>query len=112
VFVVRRRRSLTPCSPLLLPVCLVAGVWLGGHPRNLPGFARDALVDDSRGRVYDEALDAIADNYYRRVDKDELLDERLERGRQVARRPLLGLLRPEAYTEFEEATRGIRGRRG
>jgi carboxyl-terminal processing protease len=64
----RRRRSPAPFLVALLPLLLVAGIWLGGHPENLPGFARDALVGDSEGRLYDEALDTIADNYYRPVN--------------------------------------------
>ena len=59
----RRRRSYTTLLVVLLPVVLVAGIWLGGHPANLPGFVRDAFVGDSEGRLYDEALDTIADNY-------------------------------------------------
>jgi carboxyl-terminal processing protease len=47
VSVVRRRRSYTPLLLLLLPVLLIAGIWLGGHPGNLPGFLRDPLVGDS-----------------------------------------------------------------
>jgi carboxyl-terminal processing protease len=106
VFVVRRRRSPTPLLALLLPVFLVAGVWLGGHPGNLPGFARDALVDDSQGRVYDEALDAIADNYYRPVDKDELLDESLSAGIKSLDDRFSAYFDPKTYKEFEEATQG------
>ena len=106
MFVVRRRRSPTPLLVLLLPVFLVAGVWLGGHPDNLPGFARDALVDDSQGRVYDEALDAIADNYYRPVDKDELLDESLSAGIKSLDDRFSAYFDPKTYKEFEEATQG------
>ena len=88
---VRSRR----CSPSCCPVCLVAGVWLGGHPDNLPGFARDALVGDSEGRLYDEALDVIGENYYRDGRPGRAARRGPDRGGRVARRPLLGLLRPE-----------------
>jgi hypothetical protein len=40
----RRRRSYTPVLVLLLPVLLVAGIWLGGHPETLPEPVRDLLV--------------------------------------------------------------------
>jgi carboxyl-terminal processing protease len=103
---VRRRRSLTPLFALLLPVCLVLGVWLGGHPENLPGFARDALVGDSDGRTYEEALDAIADNYYREVDRDELLDESLNGAVESLDDRFSAYFDPKAYGEFEEATNG------
>ena len=33
-----------PLLVLLLPVLLVVGIWLGGHPQDLPGPERDTLV--------------------------------------------------------------------
>jgi carboxyl-terminal processing protease len=91
---------------VLLPVVLIAGIWLGGHPGNLPGFARDALVGDSQGRLYDEALDAIADNYYRPVDKDKLLDQGLTAGIESLDDRFSAYFDPKMYKEFEEATAG------
>jgi carboxyl-terminal processing protease len=102
----RRRRSLTPVLALLLPVLLVAGIWLGGHPGNLPGFARDAFVDDSQGRLYDEALDAIADNYYRPVDRSKLLDAGLTAGVKSLDDRFSAYFDPKTYREFQESTKG------
>jgi carboxyl-terminal processing protease len=95
-----------PLLVLLLPVLLFVGIWLGGHPGNLPGFARDALVGDSQGRLYDEALDVIADNYYRPVDKDKLLDEGLTAGIKSLGDRFSAYFDPKAYKEFEETTEG------
>jgi carboxyl-terminal processing protease len=103
---VRRRRSPTPFLLALLPVLLVAGIWLGSHPKNLPGFARDALVGDSEAQLYDEALDTIADNYYRKVDKDKLLDQGLEAGVKSLDDRFSAYFDPKAYKEFEQATDG------
>ena len=55
----RRRRSLVPLLVILLPVLLAAGIWLGGHPENLPDPVRETLVADSEGRVYEEAIDTL-----------------------------------------------------
>jgi carboxyl-terminal processing protease len=103
---VRRRRSYTPLLIVLAPVLLIAGIWLGGHPTNLPGFARDAFVGDSEGQLYDEALDTIADNYYRKVDKDELVDKGLEAGVKSLDDRFSAYFDPKQYKEFEEATDG------
>jgi carboxyl-terminal processing protease len=103
---VRRRRSYTPLLVVLLPVVLLAGIWLGGHPANLPGFVRDAFVGDSEGQLYDEALDTIADNYYREVDKDKLVDESLEAGVKSLDDRFSAYFDPKAYKAFEEATDG------
>jgi carboxyl-terminal processing protease len=106
VSLVRRRRSPTPLLVVLLPVLLVLGIWLGGHPGNLPGFLRDPLVGDSQGRLYDEALDTIVDNYYRPVDRDKLFDVGLEAGVKSLDDRFSAYFDPQAYKEFEEATSG------
>ena len=103
---VRRRRPYSTVIVVLLPIVLIAGIWLGGHPENLPGFARDAFVGDSEGRLYDEALDTIADNYYRKVDKDELLDKGLDAGVKSLDDRFSAYFDPKAYKEFQEATDG------
>jgi carboxyl-terminal processing protease len=91
---------------VLLPVLLVAGIWLGGHPGNLPGFARDTLVDDSQGRLYDEALDAIANNYYRPIDRSKLLDAGLTAGVKSLDDRFSAYFDPKTYKEFQESTEG------
>jgi carboxyl-terminal processing protease len=102
----RRRRSLTPVLAVLAPLLLVLGIWLGGHPDRLPGFARDALVGDSEGRLYDEALDTIAENYYREVDKDKLFDEGMAAGVESLDDRFSAYFDPKQFKEFEEATDG------
>ncbi len=105
VFAVRRRRrSPTPFLAVLLPLFLLVGVWLGGHPEHLPGFVGDALVGDSEGRLYDEALDAIAENYYRPVDRDKLFDAGLAAGVESLDDRFSAYFDPKTYKEFEEAT--------
>jgi carboxyl-terminal processing protease len=107
VFAVRRRRrSPTPVLVVLLPLFLVLGVWLGGHPENLPGFVSDTLVGDSHGRLYEEAADTIAENYYRPVDADKLLDDSLTGGVKSLHDRFSSYFDPKAYKEFEEATSG------
>ena len=54
-----------------LVAVLVAGLWLGGHPRSLPDPVRDLFVEEPAGLVA-EAAEAIEDNYYRPVGEKEL----------------------------------------
>jgi carboxyl-terminal processing protease len=91
---------------VLVPVMLVLGIWMGGHPDSLPGFARDALVGDSEGRLYEEALDTIAENYYREVDKDKLFDTGMAAGVESLDDRFSAYFDPKQYKEFEEATQG------
>ncbi len=66
------RQPLLAILMVLLPVLLVIGIWLGGHPEDLPAFARGAFVADHATRVVDEAIDRISSEYYRPISKAQL----------------------------------------
>src|SRR5271166_3823202 len=66
------RQQLTLLLVVLLPVLLAAGLWLGGHPEDLPGFLRSAFVSSPQSRVVDEAIQRIADDYYRPIPTGKL----------------------------------------
>jgi carboxyl-terminal processing protease len=68
----KKRQWLPAALAVLLPILLVAGIWLGGHPEDLPGFARSALVSDHGTQVVDEAIETIARDYYRPIPKSRL----------------------------------------
>jgi carboxyl-terminal processing protease len=51
---------------------LLVGVWLGGHPRDLPSFLRSAFVADHQTLVVNEAIERISHDYYRPISKDAL----------------------------------------
>jgi carboxyl-terminal processing protease len=62
-------------TPWLLPVvaivALVVGIFWGGHPEALPGFARDAFVkDDIATRA--EVTKDIEDSFYKKVTGEQL----------------------------------------
>ncbi len=59
---------------LLIPLTLIGGVYLGGHPSYLPGFARDGLVGDQDTRVVGEAIDRVRGSYYRVIPDAALAD--------------------------------------
>jgi carboxyl-terminal processing protease len=65
-----------PVSPvvlaLLLPVLLVVGLWLGGHPSRLPGFVRDVFVANHDTQVVNEAIERVSHDYYRPVSRSSL----------------------------------------
>jgi carboxyl-terminal processing protease len=102
----RRRRSYTPLLVLLLPVLLVAGIWLGGHPEALPEPVRDVLVADRDGDVYEEAIDTIERDYYREVDRDALLNRSLDEAVRSLDDRFSNYFAPRDYQDFQEATEG------
>ena len=102
----RRRRSFLPLLVLLTPLLIAAGIWLGGHPNTLPDPVRDALVEDTDGRVYEEAVDTLARDYYREVDRKKLLDQSLEQAVGSLDDRFSHYFAPRDYDDFQEATEG------
>src|SRR3954467_5651699 len=98
-----------PRGPVLVLVgllVLVAGIWLGGHPSSLPGPVRDAFVSDTEGRLYDDALDVIARDYYRPVDRGRLLDTSIDAAVKSLNDRFSNYFDAKAYRSFQEATNG------
>ena len=54
-------------------VALAGGLYLGGHPGDLPDPVRDVFVEDNAA-LPAEAADLIEDNYVREVPRDQLED--------------------------------------
>jgi carboxyl-terminal processing protease len=68
------RLPLASVLAALLPILLVAGLYLGGHPEDLPGFLRKAFVANHQGGVLEEAVERVADDYYRKIPTGKLDD--------------------------------------
>ncbi len=66
------RQPLTAVLTLALPILLMVGLWLGGHPEDLPGFLRSAFVASPQTQVVDEAIQRIAADYYRPISTGKL----------------------------------------
>lgn len=88
---------------------LCAGLWLGGHPSALPGFARDAFVEEPGG-LSAEAAELIKDNYYRPVGGEELGNASLQgMVRELRKRHddrFTEYFSPEALASFNEQIEG------
>src|SRR5215203_5202872 len=100
-----RRRWVVPLLVVLLPVALVLGIVLGGHPSSLPSFVRDAFVGDDEAQIFQTAVDQVAEDFYREVGKDELLDKALA-GAVDGLDRFSKYISPSQYDEFEADTEG------
>jgi carboxyl-terminal processing protease len=89
---------------LMLPVWLVAGVWIGGHPQELPGFLRGAFEENHSTEVTAEAINAIARDYYRPLSKHELASASIAGAVQSLNDPFSNYLSPPEFHGF-----GLRG---
>jgi carboxyl-terminal processing protease len=102
----RRRPTALPLLLLFGVLALVVGIYLGGHPSTLPGPVRDALVQDTDGRIYDEAVDTLERDYYRKVDRKDLLDESLDQAVRSLHDRFSNYFAPHDFSDFQQATEG------
>jgi carboxyl-terminal processing protease len=88
---------------------LAAGLWIGGHPAQMPPLLREVFVDESAGLTA-EASELIEDDYYRSVSQDELVDSSLQGMVRGLRRAyddrFSEYFSPEALTRFNEEIEG------
>jgi carboxyl-terminal processing protease len=97
-----RRQPLIAILGVLLPVFLVLGVWLGGHPEDLPGFARrSAFEQNHQTQVVDEALTRISSDYYRPIAKSQLANSSIAGAVASLHDRFSHYLTPKEFHEFD-----------
>jgi carboxyl-terminal processing protease len=89
----------------LLPVLLVAGIWLGGHPDVLPGPLRDVFVDDDAATL-DQGLDIIERDYYRPIRRSDLVNRSLAGAVRSLDDRFSHYFDPQAYAAFQRQSEG------
>ncbi len=82
-------------------LALIVGVWLGGHPSWLPSPLRNALVDDSDGRLVHDALNILGREYYRPIDRAQLVNRGLAGAVASLNDPYSHYLDPSDYRQFQ-----------
>ena len=98
-----RLPSLKVVLILLAPCMLVLGIWLGAHPRFLPGPVADALAGPEERRVALEALDTIHDKYYRSVPRGTLADAAIAGAVAKLDDRFSAYFSPREYGQFQQA---------
>ena len=98
----RRRQPLLAVLAAALPILLILGVYLGGHPEDLPGFARSAFVADHETRVVNEAINRIASDYYRPVAKGRLTNASIAGAVSSLGDRFSHYLSPREFREFNQ----------
>jgi len=84
-------------------VVLLAGIWLGGHPSDLPSPLRGSLFESRRNQtVTEQALNILTTRYYRPLNRSSLVDVGLSGMVASLDDPYSDYLDPRAYRERSE----------
>ncbi|NLT05939.1 MAG: S41 family peptidase [Solirubrobacterales bacterium] len=86
-------------------VLVGVGVYLGGHPKSLPGPLRDALVQDDRA-LRAELEDAIESDFYRQIDIDQLEEGSLKGMVEGLEDRFSSYLTPKETEQFQQSVEG------
>jgi carboxyl-terminal processing protease len=87
---------------VLLPILLIVGVWLGGHPEDLPAFARSSAFEKNHEtQVVDEALAHISSDYYRPIGKSQLANASISGAVASLNDRFSHYLTPKEFHEFD-----------
>jgi carboxyl-terminal processing protease len=97
-----KRQPLLAILALLLPVLLILGIWLGGHPNKLPGFARNLLVANHETQVVNEAIERVSHDYYRSVSKGNLANSSIAGMVGSLHDPYSTYLSPKEFKGFDQ----------
>ena len=89
----------------LLPIVLVLGVWIGGHPSWLPEPVREALVEDSTNTL-DQGLEILERDYYRKVARSDLVNRSLGAAVRSLDDRFSHYFDPRDFRAFKRATEG------
>jgi carboxyl-terminal processing protease len=94
----RSRRIITRLAVGL--VVLLVGVWLGGHPGWLPAGLRSTFESNSNGQFVNQVLDMLSHDYYKPVDRSQLVNKGLAAAIASLNDPYSHYYDPTAYKSF------------
>jgi carboxyl-terminal processing protease len=80
----------------------VVGLYLGGHPSNLPNAIRERVLDDSQSQRFNAALDQVNATYYKDISKETLVDNAITGMVEDLKDPFSQYLTPKEYREFQK----------
>jgi len=106
----RRKRSFrVAVLAAIAVVVLLAGIWLGGHPNMLPSPIRSAFVDEGSGQLVNQALNIIERDYYRPVDRQQLVNTSLAAAVASLHDPYSQYISPADYQGLGHASPHVSG---
>lgn len=98
----RRPAALLALTIVLVLGLLALGLWLGGHPEDLPGFLRSAFVADEQTKVLDEAITTVTKDYYRPIKSQALVSSSIAGMVSSLHDPYSVYLPPSSFKSFDQ----------
>jgi carboxyl-terminal processing protease len=98
----RRSAALLALTFVLALGLLALGLWLGGHPEDLPGFLRSAFVANEQTKVIDEAINTVKADYYRPVKTQALVTSSINGMVSSLHDPYSVYLPPSSFKAFDQ----------
>jgi carboxyl-terminal processing protease len=86
-------------------IALAVGLWLGGHPADLPGPVRDTFVQEDRA-LRAEIINSVEDNFYKPVKESKLEDASLKGIVESLDDPYSSYLTAKEARQFDEDVSG------
>ena len=97
------RRGLAGLGAIALAVIvLLAGIWLGGHPSNLPSALRGTIFESRSLVLVNQALNILTTRYYRSLNRSGLVDQALSGMVASLDDPYSHYLDPHSYRQRNE----------
>ncbi|MHB1809336.1 MAG: S41 family peptidase [Solirubrobacteraceae bacterium] len=102
---IRRNAALVALTVVVVLGVLSLGLFLGGHPEDLPGFARGAFVASTgEAKLVDEAIATIDHAYYRPIKERKLVGASIAGMVKSLDDPYSEYLPPSAFKHFDAPT--------
>lgn len=102
MFPLRRPAALIALIVALALALLALGLWLGGHPEDLPGFLRSAFVEGEQTKVLDEAIGTVRKDYYRPIPGKSLVTASIDGMVSSLHDPYSVYLPPSSFKSFDQ----------
>jgi hypothetical protein len=99
----RNSTQRTMLAVVAIVLALIAGVWWGGHPSDLPQFLRSAFTAQPNGSVVDEALADIEHDYLRRLRATQLQNNAISGAINGLGDPYAAYQTPAQFRHFGKA---------
>jgi carboxyl-terminal processing protease len=98
---IRRSSALAVLTVALVAGLLALGLWLGGHPTDLPGFVRSAFVANGQANTVQEAIETVTHDYYREVKPQALVGASIDGMVASLHDPYSTYLPPSEFKSFD-----------